>query len=273
VVLNDGTNSYLYGPDGLPVEQIANGVATWYHHDQLGSTRSLTNASGAVVATATYDAYGNLTASTGALSPMGFSGEYTDAETGFVYLRARYYDPATGQFISRDPLVALTGAPYAYAGGSPLNQTDPSGLCGRGWWGRNWKWVALGVAVAAVAAYFVAPVVMEAVATWAAERAAAAAIAGTIAAEDGSGLVRYDPEWASRQIAGQNSPGSTGYATTPGGRDLTVHAAERVFQGGPGRAPIDSALVDEILDNGSSVTYRGINDPVTVRAPSICGKC
>jgi len=37
---------------------------------------------------------------------------YTDAETGFVYLRARYYDPTTGQFISRDPLVALTGSAY-----------------------------------------------------------------------------------------------------------------------------------------------------------------
>ena len=57
------------------------------------------------------------------------STEYTDAETGFVYLRPRYYDLATGQFISRDPLTAMTGAPYSYAGGNPLNETDPSGLC------------------------------------------------------------------------------------------------------------------------------------------------
>ena len=53
---------------------------------------------------------------------------YTDAETGFVYLRARYYDPATEQFLSRDPLVALTDSAYGYVGGSPLNATDPLGL-------------------------------------------------------------------------------------------------------------------------------------------------
>ena len=58
----------------------------------------LSNASGAVVSTFTYDAYGKLTASTGSVTtPLGYAGEYTDAETGFIYLRARYYDPATGQ--------------------------------------------------------------------------------------------------------------------------------------------------------------------------------
>lgn len=53
---------------------------------------------------------------------------YTDAETGFQYLRARYYDPATGQFISRDPLVAMTGSAYGYVDGNPLNGIDPLGL-------------------------------------------------------------------------------------------------------------------------------------------------
>ena len=47
---------------------------------------------------------------------------YTDAETGFVYLRARYIvaNPATGQFISRDPLGALTGSAYGYVDVNPL---------------------------------------------------------------------------------------------------------------------------------------------------------
>lgn len=53
---------------------------------------------------------------------------YTDAETGFVDLRARYYDPATGQFLSRDPLVALTRSPHAYVYDNPLNASDPLGL-------------------------------------------------------------------------------------------------------------------------------------------------
>jgi len=130
LLIDDGTNRYIYGPDGLPLSHIdRNDVVTWYHHDQLGSTRVLSDNTGATVATATYDPYGRLSSSTGTLSPLGFAGEYTDAETGFVYLRARYYDPATGQFLSRDPLGPAVGHPYAYAAGSPLNFTDPSGLC------------------------------------------------------------------------------------------------------------------------------------------------
>ncbi len=46
-----------------------------------------------------------------------------DAESGLIYLRARYYDPSTGQFISRDPAVASTREPYAYVGDNPLNAT------------------------------------------------------------------------------------------------------------------------------------------------------
>jgi len=59
------------------------------------------------------------------------SRQYTDAETGLQYLRARYYDPDSGQFITRDPLVSSTRDAYGYAGRSPLNATDPTGLdCG-----------------------------------------------------------------------------------------------------------------------------------------------
>jgi RHS repeat-associated protein len=50
------------------------------------------------------------------------------AETGLIYMRARYYDPQTRQFLTRDPLVALTRQPYLYANGNPVNFTDPSGL-------------------------------------------------------------------------------------------------------------------------------------------------
>lgn len=47
---------------------------------------------------------------------------------GPQYLRARYYDPATGQFLTRDPLASLTREPYGYAGNNPTNYTDPTGL-------------------------------------------------------------------------------------------------------------------------------------------------
>jgi RHS repeat-associated protein len=41
---------------------------------------------------------------------------------------ARYYDPSTGQFLTVDPLVAMTATPYGYAGNNPINRMDRSGL-------------------------------------------------------------------------------------------------------------------------------------------------
>lgn len=78
-------------------------------------------------------------------------GEYADAETGFTYLRARYYDPTTGQFISRDPLTAMTQSPYGYVYDNPLNGTDPLGLFSLGKFVKDhWRGVATGLAIAAV---------------------------------------------------------------------------------------------------------------------------
>jgi RHS repeat-associated protein len=129
LLLTDGATSYVYGPDGLPIEQITATGTLYYHEDQLGSTRALTNSTGSVVATYSYDPYGNPTGSTGTASnPFRYAGQYTDAESGYQYLRNRYYDPATVQFLTRDPLAALTHAPYSYANNSPLNETDPLGL-------------------------------------------------------------------------------------------------------------------------------------------------
>jgi RHS repeat-associated protein len=130
LLLNDGENSYLYGPDGLPIEQISSGEKpTYLHHDQLGSTRLLTEASGKTSASFSYTPYGELEGTTGtATTPLGFAGQYTEAETGLQYLRARFYDPGTAQFITHDPLAALTSAPYSFAKSNPLLYSDPSGL-------------------------------------------------------------------------------------------------------------------------------------------------
>ena len=142
LLLVDGTTSYIYGPGGLPLEQVTSGGAVlYYHHDQLGSTRALTNATGTVVATYSYDPYGNLTGTTGtAANPFGYAGQYTDPESGLIHLRARYYDPTTAQFLTRDPLAAVTGSAYGYVNDNPLNGSDPSGLCtsnvfSAGFWG------------------------------------------------------------------------------------------------------------------------------------------
>ncbi len=125
------TTRYIAGPDGLPLEQVdASGNTLYSYRDQLGSTRELGDASGRIVAASRYDAYGAPLAKTGTAStPFGYAGAYTDGETGLQYLQARYYDPQTAQFLTRDPLVSATGQPYAYTGNNPLNATDPAGLC------------------------------------------------------------------------------------------------------------------------------------------------
>ena len=132
LLLSDATNYYIYGPANLPVEEITPTGDYCYHHDQLGSTRLLTDSSGNIANTYTYDPYGNTTASTGTVNnPLRYAAAYTDPESGLLYLVNRYYDPATGQFISVDPAFAVTGSRYGYVGDSPLNGTDPTGLfCG-----------------------------------------------------------------------------------------------------------------------------------------------
>ncbi|MEY2422823.1 MAG: hypothetical protein QOI95_2890 [Acidimicrobiaceae bacterium] len=130
------TTSYIYGPGGLPVEQLTSSGGTptvmYLHHDQLGSTRLISDAAGTTLSTFTYDPYGKLSGSTGTVAtPLGFAGQYTDPETGFQYLRARYYEPATGQFLTRDHIEAWTGDPYGYAANSPLSFAAPTRLARR----------------------------------------------------------------------------------------------------------------------------------------------
>jgi RHS repeat-associated protein len=129
-VLDDGTYSYIYGPGGLPVEQIDHsGNVLYLHHDQQGSTRLLTGSTGTVEGAYTFDAYGNQTGHTGtATTPLGYDAQYTSSDTGLIYLRARAYDPATAQFMSTDPIAGLTREPYGYSGENPLNLSDATGL-------------------------------------------------------------------------------------------------------------------------------------------------
>ena len=135
VVLQDSQgNSYVYGLD-LISRTNSGGVQEYYLYDGLGSTAGLTDGAGATVATYQYDVFGAIRGQTGS-SPneFTFTGEQVDS-TGFQYLRARYYDPATGRFLSQDPLPGRNL--YAYVGNNPVNRIDPTGL---GWTTDDWRW-------------------------------------------------------------------------------------------------------------------------------------
>jgi RHS repeat-associated protein len=129
-LLMDSTNAYIYVGASAPAEQVnlATGSVTYLITDSLGSVRGTMNSSGAITGTTSYDAWGN-PATVGGLTPstpFGYAGGYTDP-TGLIYLINRYYDPSTGQFISVDPAVNQTLAPYSYTDGNPVSQTDPTG--------------------------------------------------------------------------------------------------------------------------------------------------
>jgi RHS repeat-associated protein len=129
LLLYDGTNYYVYGPEGLPIEQIASETSTYLHHDQAGSTRLLTAQAGTTSGAYSFTPYGETEGHTGtATTPLLYDGQYTSSDTGLIYLRARAYDPGTAQFMSVDPLMANTGEAFGYAGADPVNRGDPGGM-------------------------------------------------------------------------------------------------------------------------------------------------
>ncbi len=133
LILEDETNSYIYGPENLPIEQISSGGETLYfHHDQQGSTRLLTGSTGKTEAAFTYNPYGTINADSGKIeaTPLLYDAQYTtNSGSGaeLIYLQARTYDPNTAQFLTVDPEVEETGESYSYASDNPLNASDPTG--------------------------------------------------------------------------------------------------------------------------------------------------
>jgi RHS repeat-associated protein len=127
MVLQDGTFTYVYGI-GLISTTDGAGVQTYRLTDGLGSTTELVDGSGNVTVSYTYDPFGAVrsqSASNG--NDWLFTGEQRDDESGYDFLRARYYDPGVGRFLGRD--AARQGNNYYwYAAGNPLSITDPSGL-------------------------------------------------------------------------------------------------------------------------------------------------
>ena len=131
------TQNYIYGASGIEA------IAKSENDGSLSISAYLKNAHGDVVAIQplgaaessnySYDAYGNETAeSTNTANPFRYSGQYFDSETGYYYLRARYYDPQIGRFTQEDtyrgdPAEPATLNLYGYCAANPVLYQDPSG--------------------------------------------------------------------------------------------------------------------------------------------------
>jgi RHS repeat-associated protein len=142
---------------------VSGGNETWYYYyaDVLGSIRLITNSSGVVVESYTYDVYGQprimtsagtdvnwLTedVTTGQTSAVGnrlmFTARDWDSTTGLYYYRARDYSPTLGRFLQPDPVgYADSMNLYQYCGNNPVNWIDPWGLATDvPWYTRLWNW-------------------------------------------------------------------------------------------------------------------------------------
>jgi RHS repeat-associated protein len=139
VVLNeqgpDGAIDYAYGLGLAPTESSSQAFNYFYNSDGLGSVFNLTDSTGTVQETYSYDAWGNaLTASgkVGTQNKFRFTGQALDPASGLYFLRARYYDQTAGRLLTKDPLAGFSRVPvtlnrYTYAANDPVKLVDPSG--------------------------------------------------------------------------------------------------------------------------------------------------
>ena len=123
--------AFVYGQQRLYADY--EGESETYLYDGRGSVVQLLK-DGAVTQEYAYDAYGYINADEfGIQAPFyGYNGEEQNPFTGLQYLRARYYAPQNGGFITQDSFSgvlddALTQNRYTYAGNNPVNNIDPSG--------------------------------------------------------------------------------------------------------------------------------------------------
>jgi RHS repeat-associated protein len=127
-----------YGGGGI-IEKFLYGVGPiyddaanrYYLEDGLGNIRFMANSTGTSATKVMYDPFGNLRSSANA-NDIEFQGQWFDDENSQYFLRARYYDPAIGRFISRDTFAGDIQQPqslnrYTYVQNNPVNYIDPSG--------------------------------------------------------------------------------------------------------------------------------------------------
>jgi len=112
--------------DHLRQTSTTTGVS-YFLTDHLSTTTAVTDSSGNVVETLSYDSFGNNSGST--RTRYTYTGRERDSDTSLLYYRARFYDPQLGRFISEDPISLEGGINfYTYVQNDPLNFLDPIGL-------------------------------------------------------------------------------------------------------------------------------------------------
>ncbi len=127
---HDANNAWV-NPNHADGTPFARGKTAWYVYDGLGSVVGEVDFNGNLTTSAKYDVYGakRLGGTGTASSRQGFVGSLghvTDTETGLVYMRARYYDPNVGRFISQDPQGNGNNW-FVYTSNNPTNKADFSG--------------------------------------------------------------------------------------------------------------------------------------------------
>lgn len=131
--LNSIQKYYLYGEDMISQGGSSSNSRQYFLPDAQGNVRFVTDSNGNKIRSVNYDPFGNVRSENGTSDTnYRFSREQSDPESGMYFLRARYYDPQTGRFITKDPLkgdLADTQSqnPYTYSYNNPLNLSDPSG--------------------------------------------------------------------------------------------------------------------------------------------------
>ena len=123
-----------WGPTGLLNRtNLQTNQEIWYLFDPQGNVAERLDASGHILSSDQYDAWGSLLQGGDATDPYGYhaqDGYYTDHETGLILCTLRYYDPQMGRWLTPDPAGQAGGMNlYAYCGNNPINLTDPLGLC------------------------------------------------------------------------------------------------------------------------------------------------
>lgn len=99
----------------------------FYHTDHLGTVRFLTNSKGSRADSYDYDAFGNLLSTPQTKNTRLYTGEDRDAQTRLLYLRARYYRPDMGRFLSRDVIGPYNKNFYPYVWNNPVRFADLTG--------------------------------------------------------------------------------------------------------------------------------------------------